>query len=66
MSKDELRDLSKLSAEEVARRLKGHFDAIGGLVCAADVEIARELVRRARRAERAEAQLRQRKERRSA
>jgi hypothetical protein len=48
---DDLRDLSKLSAEELARRLRDHFAAVGGLACAGEVEIAREAVRRARRAE---------------
>ena len=55
---DDLRDLSKLSAAELAGRLRDHFAAIGGLACAGEVEIAREAVRRARGAERAEAELR--------
>jgi hypothetical protein len=61
---DDLKDLAKLSAAELARRLKGHFDAIGGLACAGEVEIAREAVRRARGAERAEVALRQAQRRR--
>jgi hypothetical protein len=56
----------QLSADELARRLRDHFAAVGGLACAGEVEIAREAVRRARRAERAEAELRQQERRRSA
>jgi hypothetical protein len=63
---DDLCDRSKLSAEDLARRLRDHFVAVGGLTCAGEVEIAREAVRRARRAEWAEAELRQREKRRPA
>jgi hypothetical protein len=52
---DDLKDLPKLRADVLARRLRDHFAAVGGLACAGEVEIAREAVRRARRAERAEA-----------
>ena len=64
---EDLKDLPNLSAEDLARRLKDHFNAVGGLACPGEVEIAREAVRRARRAERAEADLRQaQRQRRSA
>src|SRR5262245_27333214 len=43
---------------DLSGRLRDHFNAIGGLVGDSDLEIARELVRRARRAERAEGALR--------
>jgi hypothetical protein len=56
---DGLRDLSKRSAEELARRLRDHFAAIGGLACEGEWEIASEAARRARRAELAEAELQQ-------
>ena len=56
---EDLRELSKLSAGELAERLREHFNAIGGLVGKSDVEIARELVRKARRGEQAEVRLRQ-------
>ena len=61
------RDLSKLSAAELAVRLRDHVNAISGLAGEIDWEIARELVRRARRAERLEGALRKiRRRRRSA
>jgi hypothetical protein len=56
---EDLKDLTKLSADELALRLRYHFAAVGGLACAGEVEIAREAVRRAKRAERAEAEVRQ-------
>jgi hypothetical protein len=56
---EDLKDLAKLSADQLALRLRDHFAAVGGLACAGEVEIAREAVRRARRAESAEAELRQ-------
>jgi hypothetical protein len=66
-TEEDLKDLTCLSAEDLARRLRDHFAAVGGLACAGEVEIAREAVRRARRAERAEAELRQaQRQRRSA
>ena len=37
---DGLRDLSKLSADDLALRLADHFAAVGGLACAGKVEIA--------------------------
>jgi hypothetical protein len=46
---DDLRDLSKLSAVELARLLRDHFASVGGLACEGEREIAREAVRRARR-----------------
>jgi hypothetical protein len=49
----------KLSAVELAERLRDHFAGVGGMACEGELEIGREAVRRARRAERAEAALRQ-------
>jgi hypothetical protein len=50
----DLQCLSRLSAEELADRLRQYFESMGGLTFDSDKEIARECVRRARRAERAE------------
>jgi hypothetical protein len=49
ISEEDLKDLPKLSADDLALRLRDHFTAIGGLACAGGVEIGREAVRRARR-----------------
>jgi hypothetical protein len=50
---EELLGLSGLSAVELSERLSCYFESAGGLVFRADLETAREAVRRARRAERA-------------
>jgi hypothetical protein len=47
----ELSGLSGLSAGELTARLREYVEGCGGLVTPSDVEIARELVRRARKAE---------------
>jgi hypothetical protein len=47
-----------LCAPDRDEDLRDHFNAIDGLVCESDLEIARELVRRARRAEQVEAEVR--------
>jgi hypothetical protein len=50
--------LSELRAGEITNRLKRYIDAVGGLVTQSELEVARELVRRARRLEELEARLR--------
>ena len=52
-------NLPALTAEELVKALATHLNGIGGLVGDTDLEIARELVRRARRFEQVEAELAQ-------
>ena len=54
---DVLRGLSQLDARELTVRLRRYVDGAGGLVAPPDLEVARELVRRARRVEELEALL---------
>ena len=54
-------NLPGLTAEQLTRALAVHFQGAGGLVCDADLEIARELVHRAKKLEAAEAGLRKKR-----
>jgi hypothetical protein len=51
---EHVRDLQSLSADELAQRLKDHFEGAGGLITPGDAEVARKCLRRARMAEAAQ------------
>jgi uncharacterized membrane protein len=52
MNEHYLKRLPQMTPDELVKALKKHFDSVGGLATTTEVEIARELVRRARELER--------------
>jgi hypothetical protein len=55
VTRQTLRRLLEMTADELTKALKDHFDSIGGLATATDLAIGRELVRRERDLERLKA-----------
>jgi len=55
MTPQTLERLPQMTADELVKALKEHFESVGGLTTETDLAIGRELVRRARELERVKA-----------